>query len=523
MILSFSPHPNANYFQDYERLVAEINELVRKDQTTKLMDVVRANAASDLFFLMHFMLRIDPVNQPWLVDRIREVQDRTHMVMDLWFREGWKSTIKTYAENIRRIINNPEITIGIFSHTRQIAKSFLRSIKHTCETSDNLRFFFPDIFWMKPDSEAPKWSEDEGLFLKRKGIYKEGTVEAWGLIDGMPTGRHFSHLDYDDVITEKSVTTPEMLEKVDEAFKLSDNLGQRGGTKTITGTHYHFNDTYMRIRKNPDWTARIYPATVDGTVSGESVFLTREELDKKLRKQGIYVFSCQMLLNPVPEERQKFRREWVIYYEVLPRNLSLFLVVDPASGKKEKETKHDYTVMWVVGKDERGNRFVVDGVRERLPLKMRWEWILRFLRRYRTIQKVGYEQYGMVSDIQYFHEMMGKTGEYFQIEELKGNVRKFDRIMRLQPLFENGQVFFPETLMSNKRDLTREFVEEEYLTFPSAAHDDMLDCLARVEDEDFRAYPPMAYPAEDDEGEESDGVVDMGWYRAKKESRYANI
>ena len=43
------------------------------------------------------------------------------------------------------------------------------------------------------------------------------------------------------------------------------------------------------------------------------------------------------------------------------------------------------------------------------------------------------------------------------------------------------------------RNFTREFVEEEYDTFPVCAHDDMLDCLARLAEPELGVgFPDVA-------------------------------
>jgi len=38
--------------------------------------------------------------------------------------------------------------------------------------------------WQNPQKESPKWSEDDGLIVKRKGNPRESTRKAWGLANG---------------------------------------------------------------------------------------------------------------------------------------------------------------------------------------------------------------------------------------------------------------------------------------------------------------------------------------------------
>ncbi len=115
------------------------------------------------------------------------------------------------------------------------------------------------------------------------------TVEAWGLIDGMPAGRHYKLRIYDDVWTEKNVTTPEQITKTIQARELSDNLGVRGGREWNIGTRYSYGDGYGRMLDSGLLKPRIYPATADGTLTGEPVMLTEAEWELKKRWQPTQV------------------------------------------------------------------------------------------------------------------------------------------------------------------------------------------------------------------------------------------
>lgn len=491
--LTFTPHSEAQYAFDYPRIVAEINQLAASSDQKRLLQFMRFWCQEDLFFLLYFVLRV-PVNHPWLVERIKEVQANNNDTLDLWAREHFKSTIITFGLNIQEVLCDPNTTVGIFSHTRAIAKSFLRRVKITLESNAVLKALFPDILYANPASQSPKWSEDEGIIVNRPSVFQEATFEAWGLVDGMPTSKHFKVLNYDDVVTRESVTTADQIAKVDECFRLSLNLGSDGGKKRVIGTTYHFADQYEKLKKLGGWTVRIHPAE---RPDGSPVLLSEEVLAKKRRDFGPYVYNCQLLLNPVAKEDQKFKLEWLQYYRRLPQQLTLFLLCDPANAKKQKVTGLDYTVYWLWGLDSMGNKFLVDMIRDRLSLTQRWTALKGMVTKWRGIQKIGIEQYGMTADIQYFQDKMGEEGCYFSLFELGGNkLSKEDRIARLIPDFETGKIWLPDHLEYTQVtdgktvDLVKILIDEEYQTYPFASHDDMLDAASRIKDELFGAYQP---------------------------------
>ena len=137
--------------------------------------------------------------------------------------------------------------------------------------------------------------------MQRKSNPKESTVEAWGLVDAQPTSRHYQLMIYDDTVTRESVTNPEMIKKVTEAWEISRNLTAEGGRTRMIGTRWHQNDTYKQIIDRGAVKERRYTATVDGTMDGEPVLISAERLAEKRREMGLYVFSAQMLLDPTAD------------------------------------------------------------------------------------------------------------------------------------------------------------------------------------------------------------------------------
>jgi predicted phage terminase large subunit-like protein len=453
---------------------------------------VRELCQKDLFYLLVRVCGRKDMMHPWVYARVREVEAGPDDRLDLWSRGHFKSSIITFGLTIQDVLNDPDVTVGIFSHTRPIAKAFLRQIMRELEGNRTLHAAFPDILWGQDVRASPKWSEDDGIIVRRKSNPPEATVEAWGLVDGQPTSKHFKRLVYDDVVVEGSVSTPEMIEKTTKALEQSYNLTNEVFTRRYAGTRWHFNDSYRAVMDRGTAKVRLHPCTDDGTEDGNPVFWSHEMLHTKRRDMGIYTFSAQCLLNPKADALQGFKREWLKKYRTLkPEKLNWYLLVDAASSKKRGS---DYTAMWAVGLGADGNYYCVPEVRDRLNLKERGDRLFDLHRKYRPKQ-VRYEKYGLMSDIEHFQSRMENENYRFSITEVGGQTSKADRIKRLVPIFEAGRIWLPEThsvtdWQRATRDLVHDFVEEEFYPFPVGLHDDMLDALARIAEPDLKLIWP---------------------------------
>lgn len=416
----------------------------------------------DLFFLLIKLLRRPDLNKPWLFDRCREVQAAPNGHLDLWAREHGKSSIITFGLTIQDILNDPEITVGIFSHTRPIAKTFLRQIKVEFEGNEWLKHIYPDVLFAQPQKESPKWSEDDGITVRRKGNPKEATVEAWGLVDGQPTGRHFRLRVYDDVVTRESVTTAEQIEKTTRAWELSDNLGVQadlGGKARYIGTRYALYDSYSAILSRGAATPRLYPATHNGRFDGRPVLFSQSTWQDKLKTQGRTTVAAQLLQNPMADEAASFRTQWLRAYEVRPRTLNVYIMGDPSRGRSSTS---DSTAIAVVGIAAGGTKYLLDGCNHRMTLSQRWKSLRDLYHKWSDMKgvqrvSVGWERFGAQSDDEYFQEQMALEHKrrlpnaHFVIEELawprEGGASKKERIERLEPDFRQGRFYLPSSVL----------------------------------------------------------------------------
>ena len=485
-------------YNDFWALFYDTESLERR------LDILRDQFASDLFFMVFYGLGRWDINDwgkqtQWIVDVCQEIESGPQTdTLDLWARGHYKSTIITQGRTLQELLTQENLSVGIFSHTRPIAKSFMLPIKTAFESSILLKASFRDVLWADPRRQAPAWSMDDGLVLMRESTSNTNSLEAWGLIDGMPTGKHFGLRVYDDVVTEKSVTTPEMLQKVEDSLRMSDNLGTvEGGRQRFVGTIYHHADPYRtRLTQAQKgvypWHLRVKPWYDPKRVAKEGrqpVLISLKAILEKRVKQGPYIFACQQELDPTNEEMQTFKRAWLRYYSVLPPVRTKYLFVDPANSKKKNS---DYTVMALVSIDAMKNRFLEYLVRDRLNLGERWKVMASIVRQHPDIITVYYERYGKDADCYYHNEQMQREGLFFPLTEIGGQTTKEDRIKRLVPVFEQGKFRLPERLYYNGRDVIAELLDEEFDTFPFSRTDDMLDCIARIEDPGVSLTVPMS-------------------------------
>lgn len=470
-----------------------------------LDSVVRDLCLVDLYYLLVRVCgRVDMlpciskvgfVDNQFMFDRCREVEASPDGRLDLWAREHGKSSIITFGLTIQDILKDPEVTIGVFSHTRPIAKAFLRQVMRELESNRTLQKSFPDILWGEDVKQSPKWSEDDGIIVKRKTNPKEATIEAWGLVDGQPTSKHYKILLYDDIVVKDSVSNPEMIQKTMTALEQSYNLGVTpGGRKRFAGTRWHFNDAYKTIKDRGTAVPREYPGKEGGVEEGASIYWDEDTHLTKRRDFGPYTYASQILMNPKADSLQGFKREWLRKYKQIKHSeMNWYLLCDAASSKKRGS---DYTSIWAVGLGVDGNYYCVPEVRDRLNLQERGDRLFELHRKYKPVQ-VRYERYGLMSDIEHYKSRMEHENYRFTITEVAGQTSKSDRVKRLFPMFVDGRIWIPETKFVTDWqkvpvDLVQSFIEEEFMAFPVGLHDDMLDALARIAEPDLKLVWPLA-------------------------------
>ena len=458
----------------------------------KLKDCQSNDELRDLFrqdlsmLLLAGCQRRDMINK-WCVDRCNEIQSDPNGYLDLWSRDHYKSTIITFGKSIQDILIThgddsigDECTIGIFSYTRSLAQGFLDQIKRELEDNEILKSLFSDVLYMEPAKESPRWSSQMGLIVKRQSNPKESTVEAWGLVEGQPTSKHFSICVYDDIITHDTVKTMYLTSVATKSWENSLSLCNKDGVRRHIGTRKNFADTYSLILEREAATPRLYTPFDENE---EPVLLSRESLTNLRRSQGEATFMCEYMQQPLKDSALGFSVDNLMRHQITDvSKLNLFIFCDPATSKKKNS---DYTAMLVIGLDPESNIIVVDGVRDRLNPSERWKALYSLYIQYPDVKKVYYEEVGMNNDLFYFKEKMNEIGHFFdnKFENLKPIGNKNDRIGRLEPFINNKKLFLPEKLpkmsiSGSSYDLVEALVREEIAKFPFPKHDDLLDCLA---------------------------------------------
>jgi len=390
------------------------------------------------------------------------------------------------------------------------------SIKHSVDTrliveSEWYKNCFPETILASDQNEKRKFQTTKRGHRKATSVGGSVTGEGGDFLIGDDLNKP------DEAISETIRATTNAW--LDQTFLTREN-DPKTSRALIVMQRVHENDVAGHLMEKGNWEQLILPAYFEKRtiievnkkkwICEQDTYLHEErlgedELDQKLTELGMQGFVGQYLQRPSAQGGGEFKRHDIKYYNNLSRKftakgMNVYILYDPANTKKsQKNSDPDYTAMVVVGLAKDNNYYILDLLRDRLNPTERIEALfdlhMKWFTKSGKSPVVAVEQYGMMTDAFTIEEQMTEKNYRFSMTEVKGNVKKEDRIRKLIHYFENHRVYLPKSIMYDSVDgatnnLVENFVKDELLVFPVGKHDDMIDAFSRILDKDLNAKFP---------------------------------
>jgi predicted phage terminase large subunit-like protein len=244
------------------------------------------------------------------------------------------------------------------------------------------------------------------------------------------------------------------------------------GAVILIQTRWHEDDLggWLLSEMNEDWTIISMPAIDE---HGKALWEDRYSIERLMairKQQGEYWFNAMYQQDPQPAEGGILKRAWIQYYnpqdnwEYNNSTLQTFTGWDLAISQKETA---DYTCSCTVKVNrDTGNIFIVDWSRDHLTFPEQQTAVINNHNRFNNLV-IGIETNAYQAALpQSLHKHM------LPIKSINTIKDKVTKITAEFTAFEQGNVFIPEG-----HPLQFEF-ENEYVSFPSGAHDDLLDATS---------------------------------------------
>jgi len=461
---------------------------------------LRELGRTNLYFLIKAILGYDRLSPTFHGPVCAYLQRVTSKKKRLVLPRDFYKTTMVKGLVIQLILNNPEIRILILKNSGKNAEKDLAEIQGHFEKNHLFRTLYPEV--IPPDIRKVKWNQQE-MEIPRESSWSEATVEAIG-VTGTAVGRHFDVIIEDDLVDQESIQSRDQIDKIIERHKLLKFLcvNWRDAISIMIGNRWGHHDLIGWSMRNEPYYDHFFAAAKFRNKAGEWQATFPEQFDLPTLAQlelNPYIFSCQMMNEPIDEARQVFKKEWLenSYYRkgVDPkeggpkRDGYRVMIVDPAIGKK---LTNDYSGMTITNVDENFNCDILYAERKRVGVAELMEWIFQLHAAY-IPHVMGCEMVSLAKALGYaFENEQRKRNYYFHVEELQANthVSKEMRIRVLQPLFARSQIHLDPEMV----DLVGELID-----FPFGEHDDILDTLSYL--------PQIWMPGREEEGRQAYGAT----------------
>lgn len=411
-------------------------------------------------------------------------------------REHAKTTCLSVKYPLWRVGRNSNLRVMIVSKSATLAGTIIREIKQNVESNRQLQAVFPGL---QPD--AP-WSNEElqvkrGREVVRGGkqvILKDATFVGIGL-GGSLTGKRADLIIVDDPFDESEVRTESQRQKVEDWIekRLIPTLTPEG-EMVFVGTPWSYNDYWSRlegkdIEKGGLYVIKKYPAiknydpdtpVEEWDMQWPSVW-TPQRLSERRQEIGSIKWSCLYLLDPSGLEGTLFKRDWLTFFDPViltegyVRDFEYYMGVDPNVSDNIESDR--LGIVTIALDRSRGDIYVLDVYAEPMDFPTQMKKIMELARRRQIspipkdihIRKVGIEANA-------WQQVVSKTAyaNLLPVIEVKQTQSKHDRMVALQPHFENHRFKFPDPRFGVG---WWDKFESEYLSYPKGRYRDIMDAL----------------------------------------------
>jgi len=276
------------------------------------------------------------------------------------------------------------------------------------------------------------------------------------------------------VMDEYADMKPEVWEQI-----LRPALADQKGSAMFIGTpmgrnHFYELFTYASVSKDKDWEGYHF-------TSFDNPLLDPNEIKAAEKSMSAFSFRQEFMASFEAHGSELFKEEDVLFSEEEPTDGEYYIAVDLAGfadvqKATTKTARLDQTGIAVVKAGVEG-WWVADIIYGRWGVEETARRIFGAVSKYKPVA-VGIEKGALKNAVSpYLNDQMKKNQRFFRVEELThGNKKKVDRIVwALQGRFEHGNI----TL--NKGKWNTEFLDELF-QFPNPlVHDDLIDCLAYID------------------------------------------
>jgi len=352
-----------------------------------------------------------------------------------------------------------------------------------------------------PRPRAPRLKWSEAKFTTASGV----TVQAkgsGGSLRGVKVGANRPDLIIcDDIEIDEQVASPRGRRKLEHWLqRVVIPALAPGGQLAVLGSLLHYDSLLANLRdpvRFPRWDYKVYRA-LEAEPDGAGQYRLRalwparwpvQRLHEERERIGTLAFEQEYQANPVDDRLRVFRPQWLHRYdprELEGRALLNLMAVDPATGV----SGGDYFALWAGGVDAAsGVIYTRELTLERISIVEQVQRIVAAFQRWRPL-RIGIETVAYQVALKDILDEHGRRERlYLPVVALRTTANKRARIEGAAPFFENGTFRLPPTLAPE--------VEQQFLHFPKARHDDAPDvCAMAIElARGLRSLGPTDRPA----------------------------